>query len=316
MYFYDFNSFMLYLSIRQYEYVIAVADAGSLTEAASRLNVSQPSLSVAISRVEDVVGSKIFVRRKGANIKITPFGHHFLSNARTLLDNAKLLEQGHEVTRPFILGCFEDLAPWHLASSLETLRHHFPNITFEGVAGRFSELASGLEEGRIDLALSYDIGFDAEYERQIIKRAAPVAFVASDHPLAARSELQLQDLESHQLIFFEESLSNQFMRELLDRLHITPSIAPPVRSLELMRSMAAHGNGVGISYSRPPSDVCYDGTSLVTLPVITSEAEVDIKLIWSNLLETAPWFTKALTLLGESPESKVRHIERRAPNEL
>lgn len=299
MSFYDFNSFMLYLSLRQYEYVIAVADAGSLTEAALRLHVSQPSLSVAISRVEDVVGAKIFVRRKGATIKITPFGHRFLAKARSLLDNAELLEQGSEAARPFVLGCFEDLAPWYLASSLDRLRGHFPHLTFEGVAGRFSELASGLEEGRIDLALSYDIGFDADYERHIIKRAAPVAFVASDHPLAERSELQQQDLQPHQLIFFEESLSNQFMRELLDRLHITPSIAPPVRSLELMRSMAAHGNGVGISYSRPPGDICYDGQTLKTIPIVTPEAEVDIKLIWSNLIEREAWFEEVLEVLDD-----------------
>ena len=50
------NSLMLYISLRQYEYIVAVAEAGSLTRAAEHLNVSQPSLSVAITRVEERLG--------------------------------------------------------------------------------------------------------------------------------------------------------------------------------------------------------------------------------------------------------------------
>ena len=55
------NSLMLYISLRQYEYIVAVAEAGSLTRAAEHLNVSQPSLSVAITRVEERLGALLFL---------------------------------------------------------------------------------------------------------------------------------------------------------------------------------------------------------------------------------------------------------------
>ena len=77
------NSLMLYITLRQYEYVVVVADLGSLTEAAAHLNVSQPSLSVAITRVEQRLGASVFERARGAQIKITPFGHKFVAQART-----------------------------------------------------------------------------------------------------------------------------------------------------------------------------------------------------------------------------------------
>ena len=95
---------MLYISLRQYEYVIAVAEAGSLTRAAERLNVSQPSLSVAITRVEERLGALLFVRRKGSAIGITPYGHRVIEKARDLLERADRIEQGPDQARPFVVG--------------------------------------------------------------------------------------------------------------------------------------------------------------------------------------------------------------------
>ena len=109
---------MLYITLRQYQYVVAVADAGSLTGAAAILHVSQPSLSVAITRVEVKLGHQVFIRGKGATIALTPFGHRFVEQARDLLLAATAIEQFSDAARPFVLGCFEDIAPWYLTKAL------------------------------------------------------------------------------------------------------------------------------------------------------------------------------------------------------
>ncbi len=271
---------MLYITLRQYEYILAVADTGSLTEAAGVLHVSQPSLSVAITRVEDHLGRKIFLRRKGSAITTTPFGHRFVDHARGLLRAANLIEHTAETKRPWILGCFKDIAPWHLPKTLKDLKKGFPNKTFQGKEARFSDLACGMKQGQIDLAITYDIGFDDSFCRHKLKDIVPVAFVATDHPLAKETALEFDQLAEHPLILSAEDLSEGHMRTLFDSLRVDPVVAHRSASLELMRSLAAHGAGIGISYSHPPTAISYDGQPLTTIPIVTPQARAGLFAIW------------------------------------
>lgn len=281
---------MLYNTLRQYEYVLAVAQTGSLTDAAAQLNVSQPSLSVAISRVEDTLGQPIFVRRKGAAIKITPFGHRFINEAQRLVALAQSIETGVDRSRTFVLGCFDDIAPWYLAPTLKHLQYSFADITFQGREGGFANLATDLNEGRIDLALSYDVGFDDRFQRRSLRSIAPTVFLSNGHTLTRNDHITLQQLEDHPLILSSEGLSESFVKRIFERLGLSPNIAIRAASLESMRSLAAHGMGVGLSYTCPPTDTSYDGCPLQTRPVSSPEAIADIALISSRLRQEDPVF--------------------------
>jgi DNA-binding transcriptional LysR family regulator len=283
---------MLYLTLRQYEYTVCVADHGSLTAAAGALNVSQPSLSIALTRLEDRLGQKLFDRRKGATLTITPFGHQFIAKARTLLDLAHDLETSPQQNTPFRIGFFEDIAPWHLAPVLDHLREHVPNQTFEAQTGRFSDLRQALGTGEIDLALTYDIAQDGPFHQHRLRQIQPVAFLACTHPLAQHTAPTLADLAAHPLILFNEPESQIYLQNLFERLNLQPKIAQRTSSLEMMRSMAAHGYGIGISYSHPPGNSSYDGKPLITRPIATPEAAADLVLLWSALRPQDSLFTK------------------------
>jgi DNA-binding transcriptional LysR family regulator len=289
---------MLYITLRQYQYVVSVADTKSMTDAASLLNVSQPSLSVAITRVEERLNRALFVRRKGAAIVVTPFGHRFVQQARALLQSATEIENITEATRPVIVGCFEDIAPWYLTKALADLRSQFPEMTFQGQEGRFSDLAKAIREGRLDMAISYDIGFDGSFNRQKIKQVAPVAFVCAEHPLARFSSIELHQLNDQSLILSAEDLSLGYIRRLFKELRVKPNIEHRTSTLEMMRSLAAHGSGVGISYSNPPSAMSYDGQPLVTIPISTPEALTNIVLVWTNLVDLDPKIETVLKALS------------------
>lgn len=291
---------MLYISLRQYEYIVSIADAGSLTKAAQLLNVSQPSLSVAVTRAEQILGSRIFARGKGAAIEITPFGHRFISDARSVLGQAASTERRPKTAPSIVLGCFEDIAPWHLAPALKRLRAEFSDVEFQGMGGGFTDLARDLAEGRMDLAISYDIGFDGSFKRHEIAQVFPVAFLCVDHPLAAKSTVELDELVRFPLLLSSENLSEKFMLNLFEQLRLSVTVSQRVASLEMMRSLAAHDMGVAISYSRPPVDVSYDGMSLVTVPISTPAAAADIKLIWSGLREPDTLFDNVIRVLEDA----------------
>ena len=289
---------MLYLTLRQYEYIVGVADAGSLTKAAAQLNVSQPSLSVAISRVEARLNAEIFRRRKGAAIDITPYGHKLINDARSVLARATAIENAETAVRPFVLGCFAEIGPWYLAPALNRLGVRFPDKIFQGREGRFADIANDLSQGHMDAAISFDVGLDGSFERRTIADIAPVVFLATDHPLAHRESVDLSELMRDSLILFDEDLSEGFMRDLFKRLRLEPVIQQKVSSLEMMRSYAAHGAGVGISYSRPPGDISYDGKRLAAVPISTAEARTQISLIWSSLRPSSTEFDAVLDTLA------------------
>ncbi len=273
---------MLYLTLRQYHYIVAAADAESLTKAAAILHVSQPSLSVAINRVEARLGRAIFNRGKGSAISVTPYGIRFVALARDLLHRAQHIEKSGQTAGPFIVGCFEDLAPWYLPKTLATLRTRFPDTPFEGREGRFSTLASGMAEGRIDVAITYDIGFASILRRQKIKDVMPHAFMAPTHPLAKCQSIELSQLRDQHLILSSEDLSLDYIRRLFDQMMMNPEVMHRATSLEMMRSLAAHGMGIGLSYSNPPTAHSYDGQPLVAVPIHTQAARADIMMIWKD----------------------------------
>ena len=274
---------MLYITLRQYQFILAVADANSITGAAAQLHISQPSISTAITQVEARIGQRIFARQRGAGIEITPFGHRFIARARRLVALATKIETNPNDDKSFTLACFEDLAPIHLAPTLSGLTRAFPDMRFEGREGRFAGLAEDLSTGRADLAIAFEVGFDSRFARRAVRDVLPVAFLATDHPLAGAKVVTLDQVLAHPLILFSEGHSEVFMRDLFTRLGLVPTVAARTSSLETMRALAAHGHGVGLSYSSAPGAISYDGKPLVTRPIATPEAAAQIVLVWSRL---------------------------------
>ncbi len=270
---------MLSITIRQLEYAVAVAQAGGVTLAAERLHVSQPALSVALSTLEAQIGKPLFLRRPGGPIAVTSFGRGFLDEAeRILSDLARLTADPPASMAPVALGCFEDLAPMILAPLIARAGAARPVIAITPHICGFEALAADLAQGRIEMAISYDLGFDSSVERQEIARLAPHAVMAADHPLAARSTLLLADLVGEPLVLADQGLSIAHMRALFTRAGLSPDIAWRAHSLEMMRSFAANRLGVGLTYTRPASDHSYDGRPLVTRPIRDAGADEPIVL--------------------------------------
>ncbi|MFY2822772.1 LysR family transcriptional regulator [Ruegeria sp. MALMAid1280] len=261
---------MLYISLRQYEYVCAIGQHGSLSAAAQHLNVSQPALSNALTRVEQQLGHPLFARRRGAAMALTPQGRSFIEEAEALLASAARLENAAENSTGkarLRLGCFVDLAPFLLARALRQLRAAMPDVAVSYRVDSFEGLISGLIDGRTDLALTYGLSMDATFTRHTLFASSPRALLSPDHPLATNSQVSLQDLAAHPLILSEEGLSAQHVLGLFRRIGESPAVAHRAASLEIQRSLAAHGEGVAISYANPPTEISYDGMALFSLPV-------------------------------------------------
>src|SRR4051812_16251553 len=148
--------------LRQLEYVVAAAQTGSVTLAARRSHASQPTVSAAIAGVERSLGVQLFVRHHAQGLSVTPAGREFVREAGAMLSHAAELDGfaaglRDEVTGPLGVGCLVTLAPLlapRLCASFER-RHSSVHVELT-VAGQ-DQLLAGLREGRLAVALTYDL---------------------------------------------------------------------------------------------------------------------------------------------------------------
>ena len=278
---------MLYTTLRQLEYVVAIAKADSLTDAGQVLNVSQPALSVAITQIEQRHGQKLFIRQRGAPITLTTFGKEFVVDAEALLADAARLEdpkaQANRRLQRIVLGCYEDIAPTYLAPIISHLRRCFPDVEFNSHVAGFDALAIAMHEGQINLSVTYDLGLDASFKKMLLGDVMPHAFFPPDDPLSKFKNLTLHDLAGRPLILCDQGLSIRHMLGLFRAHGLLPHIAHRATSLEVMRSLAANGEGIGISYTKPPTQISYDGKPVHTMAINNPEACEPIVLVHSSL---------------------------------
>lgn len=294
---------MLYLTLRQYEYVQAVARAGSLAGAAVQLNVSQPSLSVALTQVEERLGQKLFLRRKGTRIALTAAGERYLESIEELLDRARKLDDPDGLRQftsgRITLGFFDDLAPFYLGSLRKELTTRLPDADFHYRIGGFAQLARDMFEDRIDLSITYDLGFDTSFERHTLLELWPCALLAANSPLAQLSSVTLQQIAELPLILSEEGLSIRHVLRLFQKIGVKPLVQHRIHSLEVMRSLVGNGEGVGISYTVPPYAETYDGRQIAAIPIADAFAKEPIILIRSGLKPVGSLHEKAIEIIQQ-----------------
>ncbi|MEE1930750.1 LysR family transcriptional regulator [Streptomyces sp. TRM 70351] len=191
------------LELRHLKIIRAIAEAGSLTKAASVLGLAQPALSAQLKRVERMLGGRLFERGRHG-VRPTPLGELVLHRTRVVLPAVTELQE--EAVRfahafagapRFRLGGTHGPLLGGLVDRLATAHPGVPVTTYTSWSER--EVAQGVGEGRLDFAL---IGTCGESPPPATDRLTwrevgtdPVfVMLAHDHPLAARRQISLADL--------------------------------------------------------------------------------------------------------------------------
>jgi LysR family hydrogen peroxide-inducible transcriptional activator len=139
------------LSLRDLEYIVAVAECRHFGRAAGRCNVSQPALSAQVRKVETVLGLTIFERRRGEEAVV---GHArlVLADARALFAAAK--SDARVPEGPLHLGAIPTIGPYVLPYALKPLREAFPAMRLILHEGRTAELLAMLRGGELDVVVA------------------------------------------------------------------------------------------------------------------------------------------------------------------
>jgi LysR family hca operon transcriptional activator len=187
------------MELRHLRYFIAVAEEGSLTNAAERrLHTAQPSLSRQIRDLEISVGAKL-LERGARGITLTAAGRVFLDHARlALLQVEAAGEAARRAAQPekaaFVFGFLTGHEVVWLPEALRILREEQPDIEITLFSQSSPELAGGLMRGKVDVAFLRREAQAPGLAFKFLIKEPLVAVLPAGHRLAARKDIRLQDI--------------------------------------------------------------------------------------------------------------------------
>lgn len=259
-------------TLRQLEYFVATCDAGSVTEAAQNIPVSQSSVSAAIGQLETTLGVDLFIRHHAQGVSPTPVGRQLLVKARALLRQAEELERfafelTDEVGGPLELGVLVTLAPTVAPRLCQSFREEHPAVSIEIVESGQDDLLGRLRDGRMALALTYDLDLAEDVAFEQLAELPPHAVFAAGHPLADRDSVAISELADEPLVLLDLPHSRDYFRSLFAESAVTPTVAHRSKQPEAIRTLVANGYGYTIVNARPLLDRALDGRELRTVPL-------------------------------------------------
>jgi LysR family hydrogen peroxide-inducible transcriptional activator len=196
------------LSLRQLEYLVAVADTLGFHRAAERCHVSQPTLSAQVQQVEDVLGVRIFERdRRG--VRVTRAGEEIVARARRVLsDVAEVIAAAARARDPltgtFRIGVIPTIAPYLLPDVTPALHARFPELRLVFREEKTDTVMRELREGKLDanlVALEADLG---EHEAAVVANDPFVVALPRGHRLAKKKRVELGDLDDETVLLLDD----------------------------------------------------------------------------------------------------------------
>ena len=210
------------MTLQQLRYLTMVAETGTITEAANRLYISQPSLTNAIHELEKEMNIVIF-NRTNKGISLSKEGEDFLGYARQILEQAAILEDKYKENGggkkqycvstqhySFAVNAFVDLIKEYGQDEYDfSLRETQTYEIIEDVARLRSEIGilflNDFNEAVMNKILkSYDLEFHQLYV------AKPHVFISRKHPLAGKDRITNEELEEYPYLSFEQGEHNSF----------------------------------------------------------------------------------------------------------
>lgn len=297
---------MVLLRIKQLEYLIKIAEAGSITQAAKELYISQPSLSNAMKELEKEMNISLF-QRSSKGVVLTSEGEEFLSYARLINEQIELMEQRYiHKERPKRIF---SIASQHYAFVVDAFVRLLKKLDQSDYQATLKELRTyEVIEDISTLKSELGVIYLSNYNREVIKgvlkehnlsftslhMAEPHIFIHKEHPLAFQEEVHLNQLEPYPKLSYEQGQYNSFYyweEVLADRLSSKSII---VSDRATLFNLVIGLNGYTISSGIINSDLNQEE---IIARKLHSTEQIEIGYITNNVHELSPIALQYIDLL-------------------
>lgn len=247
------------MNLYHLRYFVTLAHLEHYTRAAEELMITQPSLSHAISSIEEELGIKLF-EKIGRNVSLTKCGHTFLKDVEESLnildasiDKLKMVGKGEGVIElGFLRTLGTEIVPRLMDSFMSTRPDsniHF-NISCE--KGLTPDLLEGLKNKEYDIALCSKIENEPMIEFVPFAKQELVVIVPKDHPLSDRDSINLEETLAYpQIIFRKRSGLRPIIDKLFKQVGGFPEVVYEIEEDQVIAGFVANGFGIAVVPNMP-----------------------------------------------------------------
>jgi LysR family hydrogen peroxide-inducible transcriptional activator len=244
-----------WLTLRDLEYIVAVAQYLHFGKAADACNVSQPALSAQVKKMEQRLGFTIF-ERTNRRVSVTEQGKRVIEQAKIVVEEAgKIAALASRETADgkmrgtLRLGAIATLGPYYIPSFLPQIKKAYPELQLIFREGLTEELLSELRSGELDAVLAARTFNESGLRVFSLFREPFLLAAPKNHPLSKKAKFSPRDLRSEEMVLLEDGhcLRDQTLqlcppnrRGNVRQLHVT--------SLETLRHLV----GAGLGYTLMP----------------------------------------------------------------
>ena len=245
------------MTLTELKYIVAVARERHFGRAAEACFVSQPTLSVAVKKLEDELDVKIF-ERGGAEVSVTPLGEQIVRQAQQVIEQAAAIKEiaklGKDpVSGPLRLGVIYTIGPYLLPDLVRQAIDRVPQMPLMLQENFTSKLLEMLRTGELDCAILAEPFPDAGLAVAPLYDEPFLAAVPASHPLARRKQITAEELKAETMLLLGTGhCFRDHVLEVCPEYARFASAAEGIRksfegsSLETIKYMVASGMGVTV----------------------------------------------------------------------
>ncbi|AVH75262.1 LysR family transcriptional regulator [Weissella koreensis] len=209
------------MEIRVLKYFLEVANLGTITAAANKLNITQPALSKQIKVLENDLGVKLLDREKKP-LRLTNEGIYLAKQAETILNLTEKtilnIKSNDVITGEITIGAAETPLFSIIIAAINTMQNVYPNVTINLVSGSLNDLLDRLNHGLLDFLFALDFNVKGQYDfidlPQKIRRGA---YLNLDHPESNQISMPPNKLLQYPLIISRNPIWKDYLGALTNK---------------------------------------------------------------------------------------------------
>lgn len=276
----------MHITLRQFEYFLALAETRQVSKAALRCHVSQSSVTVALRNMERTLGTPLFVRH-AKGVRLTEAGERFVHHARNVTSAVTGAIQDIQATPSDIqgqlrVGVTETMSAYLMPQVLEKAEQRFPNLEIQVLENDRASIEHALMKGDIDLALLIvsNLTQADELEYSTLLKSQRRLWTHPDHPLQQLPQVSLHEIAQFDYVLLDMDEHIDTMAKYWRHHNLQARVHFQSRSLEAVRSLVAVQKGVTIL-----SDLVYrpwslEGRRILRRDVSDAIPTMDIGVVW------------------------------------
>lgn len=280
------------MTLTELRYIVALHESGHFRKAAEQCHVSQPTLSIAVKKLEEELGVELFERTRH-RVRATPIGDRIVQQARTVLQESRhlltLAEQGKDPLGSVLtVGAIYTVGPYLFPRLVTRLHERAPQMPLYIEESYTADLRSKLSDGDLDVIIVALPFTEPEIVTQEVYREPFVVLLPDGHPLAQRDQIDPAELASHRVLLMGEGhcfrdqvleVCRGLEQAISDRQTRGEAVLEG-SSLETLKHMVASGLGITVLPRSAANLAQYGERSLTVRPFVEPVPERTIALAW------------------------------------